>query len=938
MTAAMKPVTKTLHRMLAMIDGILFAPAQLRSRVLCSLSTKLPGALQHGNIADHAAPDQPDKQRESVTEKACQRGESMVDLEIAPRARCIRFSTPGAILMAMAMICIITTGFETSLVANELDDSQPAAAIELREGLAISSARARRATVDVDPIAAQVVAGKWAMPRSGDSVTFPGGQTKKWESVKAGADGWFSGGALRGGYLAMSFSAPEASVMMLEAAGHGMVYVDGEPRAGDLYSNGYVHLPVRVRKGQNVLLFQVGRGRLKAKLTKPTATAFFSTADVTIPDLIAGEPVQCEAAVLIVNATEASRDDLAITSCIDSGQETRSAVPALVPLSARKVAFELRGTSPSTGETAVIELKLEQKAPNGDRSAWKTLDSTRINLRVRQSGQTFTRTFRSSIDGSLQYYSVVPALPGPAQGRPGIILTLHGAGVEGIGQAQCYSRKPGTYVIAPTNRRPYGFDWEDWGRLDAIEVLEHAQRTFQTDPQQTYLTGHSMGGHGTWHLGVTFPDRFAAIAPSAGWISMWSYAGAKRTTSASPIDELMARALGPSDTLALSRNLARLGVYILHGDADDNVPVGQARQMRHALGEFHPDFAYHEQPGAGHWWGNPCVDWPPLIAFLADHKIPAPDQVRKIDFITASPAVSSRAHWLSIDSQLKALLPSTVHIELEPEHRRFRGTTENVARLALDLRRALPNAKDAGPIQIEIDGQKLSPFSSGATPADGDRSIWLVRTGGTWSFSHSPPPSSRKGPARQGPFKEAFRNRFILVYATKGTPAENAWSLARARFDAEVFWYRGNGSVDIVSDARFLEPAREHEFRNRNVILYGHAENNAAWPVLLGASPIQVSRGKVKLGARTVSGDDLACLFVRPRPGTDQASVAVVSGSGLTGLRFTERLSYFTSGVAYPDCTVFKVPASNESSPAPIAAGYFGADWDVESGEFAWAL
>ena len=265
------------------------------------------------------------------------------------------------------------------------------------------------------------------------------------------------------------------------------------------------------------------------------------------------------------------------------------------------------------------------------------------------------------------------------------------------------------FVVAPTNRRPYGFDWEDWGRLDAIEVLELAQRTLETDPQQTYLTGHSMGGHGTWHLGVTYPDRFAAIAPSAGWISMWSYAGARRTAPASPIERIDEPALGSSDTLALSQNLTRLGVYILHGDADDNVPVGQARRMRQALGEFHPDFAYHEQPGAGHWWGNACVDWPPLIAFLSDHRIPAVDQVRKIDFITASPAVSSRAHWLAIESQIKALLPSKVHLELNPERRRFSGTTENVSRLALDIGRALPDAKVTGPILIELDGQALPP-------------------------------------------------------------------------------------------------------------------------------------------------------------------------------------------------------------------------------------
>ena len=205
------------------------------------------------------------------------------------------------------------------------------------------------------------------------------------------------------------------------------------------------------------------------------------------------------------------------------------------------------------------------------------------------------------------------------------------------------SRKPGLYVVAPTNRRPYGFDWEDWGRQDAIEVLDLAQKVLDTDREHTYLTGHSMGGHGTWHLGVTFPDRFAAIAPSAGWISMWSYAGARRADSSSLVEELMGRAMGASDTLALSQNLSGLGVYILHGDADDNVPVGQARQMRKLLGEFHPDFAYHEQPGAGHWWGNECVDWPPLVEFLTAHKIPKSSEVRRIDFVTASPAVSSRA-------------------------------------------------------------------------------------------------------------------------------------------------------------------------------------------------------------------------------------------------------------------------------------------------------
>src|SRR5262249_27782755 len=153
------------------------------------------------------------------------------------------------------------------------------------------------------------------------------------------------------------------------------------------------------------------------------------------------------------------------------------------------------------------------------------LDTVTLKLRVRQPGQSHKRTFVSDIDGSVQYCAVQPArppapVPGPALA---LVLTLHGAGVEAIGQADAYAGKTWAHIVAPTTRRPFGFDWEDWGRLDALEVLEVARASLKTDPRRTYLTGHSMGGHGTWHVGVTFPDRFAAIAPSAGWVSFASY-------------------------------------------------------------------------------------------------------------------------------------------------------------------------------------------------------------------------------------------------------------------------------------------------------------------------------------------------------------------------------------------------------------------------------
>jgi poly(3-hydroxybutyrate) depolymerase len=816
--------------------------------------------------------------------------------------------------------------------------SAAGAAIEIREGLALEVPnRDRRAIIGVDPVAAQLVAGTWTMPRAGDVVTFAPSQTRRWQLVKAGNDGSFSRGAIDG-YMASTINSDNHRVMILEASGHAMAYVNSEPRAGDVYETGYVKIPVRLRKGPSVLLFQASG--LKARLTVPAASALLNTGDLTAPDLIAGEPTNAVAAVVVVNATESWRDDLAIVTVIPDGPETRTPVPPLAPLSIRKVVFEIKGPPPPSNETCATQLRLQTQSRAQPTDTWQTLDTASISLRVRKDGQTHKRTFRSAIDGSVQYYAVVPALrdaPETGRDRPGLVLTLHGAAVEAIGQAEAYAPKAGLQIVAPTNRRPYGFDWEDWGRLDAIEVLDLAQNVLKTDPRRTYLTGHSMGGHGTWHLGVNFPDRFAAIAPSAGWISMWSYAGARRVESPRPLEALLARASAPSDTLGLARNLSAVGVYVLHGDADDNVPVSQARRMRQVLGEFHPDFAYHEQTGAGHWWGNACVDWPPLFAFLDRRTLPAPGDVRRVDFITASPGVSHRVHWVSIEAQSKSFTPSAVHIAFEPERRRFCGTTENVARLVIDVGQVLHDGKDQAPITIELDGQTVTALAPPlVATAIGDRRVHLVRSADTWAAAPAPAPLSRKGPHRMGPFKEAFRNRFVFIVGTKGTEEENAVMLARARFDSENFWYRGNGSVDILIDNVFIDSTRAEEFRERNVVLYGHAGSNAAWAPLLADSPVQVERGRVRIGKRTISGDNLACLFLRPRPGSETATVGVVAGSGVAGMKLTTRLPYFTSGVAYPDCLLLDARSLNEGPAGFLAAGYFGPDWDVESGEFAW--
>ena len=810
-------------------------------------------------------------------------------------------------------------------------DKQPAGDLLPQDALAIPAVgRYGRSAVHLDALEGQIVAGQYSTPQAGDKLKSPNGE-RTWQAVKFDKDGRLKSKELAGGYVLVPFPSETERAMILEASGHLMVYVNGEPRTGDPYSTGYVRLPIRLKKGDNELIFQhAGRGPLQVRLKPATKSVELETSDLLLPDWHVGVRQATWGAIIVRNNSPQPLTDLALEASWGKGQPvTTRLVQPLPPFSQRKVGFLLPPAEPDqAGDTEV------QIALNGQPklNLPRLVDLVTVKLRVRNPGQTYKETFISNIDGSVQYYAVNPARPlRPGGPRPALFLSLHGASVEAIGQADAYSGKTWGHLVAPTNRRPFGFDWEDWGRLDALEVLNLAQRQLGTDPQRTYLTGHSMGGHGTWHVGATYPDRFAAIGPSAGWVAFWTYGAKGRPEADTPIKKLLQRSTNPSDTLGLSKNYAQHGVYVLHGDADDNVPVGQARLMKDRLTAFHKNFLYHEQPKAGHWWdaspepGSDCVDWAPMFDFFARQIIPSNESLRQVNFTTANPGISAWSHWVGILAQQQHGQFSSVDVRYDPGLRRFVGSTANVSLLAFDLGHVRPGE----PLKVELDGTTIDKI---AWPQPQPR-LWLVRKDKQWEVTTAPAKSS-KGPHRYGPFRDAFRNRMVFVFGTKGTAAENAWAFARARYDAETFWYRGNGSVDVLSDVEFLElAAREPD---RNVIIYGNAETNAAWATLLKDSPVQVRRGGVTIGDKKLPGDDAACFFLRPRPGSEVASVGVVAGSGLVGMKLTDRVSYFVSGVGMPDCLVLGPEMLTEGPAGVRAAGYFGTDWTVESGEFVW--
>ena len=122
-------------------------------------------------------------------------------------------------------------------------------------------------------------------------------------------------------------------------------------------------------------------------------------------------------------------------------------------------------------------------------------------------------------------------------------------------------------------------------------------------------------------------------------------------------------------------------------------------------------------------------------------------------------------------------------------------------------------------------------------------------------------------------------------------------------------------------------------------MLYGNKDTNAAWSTLFrDDAQITLGNGVLKIGERSLDGAGMGCLYVSPRRDMPNQSylVAVVGGTDVKGMRLCDRLPYFVSGVAYPDLTVFNADVLTEGLRGVQVAGYFGNDWSVENGDFAW--
>ena len=149
---------------------------------------------------------------------------------------------------------------------------------------------------------------------------------------------------------------------------------------------------------------------------------------------------------------------------------------------------------------------------------------------------------------------------GDAAKRWPLILFLHGAGERGSnvwlvtkhGVPKVDTQQSGFPFIVVAPQCPKG---KIWSNDQILALLDAVETQYAVDTRRVYLTGISMGGFGTWSLGLSHPERFAAIAPICG--------GGDLIT---PL-------------LADKSELVRLSMWAFHGAKDPTVPLAESERM-----------------------------------------------------------------------------------------------------------------------------------------------------------------------------------------------------------------------------------------------------------------------------------------------------------------------------------------------------------------------
>eukprot|EP01112_Ceratiomyxa_fruticulosa_P022069 TRINITY_DN7980_c1_g1_i1.p1 TRINITY_DN7980_c1_g1~~TRINITY_DN7980_c1_g1_i1.p1 ORF type:complete len:875 (+),score=198.67 TRINITY_DN7980_c1_g1_i1:181-2805(+) len=821
-----------------------------------------------------------------------------------------------------------------------------------------------------DPL--EAFGGIFNIPRGG-ILTYPtdlvfGGRAA-WQSIQADSsgsvtiqynssyvdwdliEGWAGeAGSMFQGWGLADFSIAQDTQIVLFCAGVSVYYLDNIILRGDSYGVGYMWNSLSVSAGNHTLRVKFSGGEEAGwQCVVQDNTGFLASnsplfpfsSDVILPDIVDGQFSAPYGSIAVMNQGSQLVTDAVVEAVVLNPTNltiTVSTLPTTFgPSQTRPLAFNLKVNYPEcqSGDKVEVVFVVFSKSYAG-----LTANNVTVTLTCKKFlTDPYCYTFLD-FDGSVQYSMArAPVYPCTQPNGCPILFTLHGAGVEASSNAwtYAYSQQNYSYTLFPTNRRAYGFDWQNSGFFNALNALlsftsllpgvpASNKTAYAANQYRVIYAGHSMGGHGCWTFSSHYPDRALAFAPAAGWISMETYLPYFIRVGDSWIDpyvkQIMMASISDWNDDFYTPNMVGVPLLIRMGSDDDNVPPFHLKRMARLVQELSHNAStaiaqVSEIPGQGHWF-NGVVDDAIMQAFFNQHILNnLPPLPQTFVVTTMNPGTSEGRGGVKI---LQFTIPyRAARIKVTQNGNQWVLKTENVRRFGFDSFDGLLT-----PSNIIIDG---TPFTTSLLPTVNYCNLnnnfqWAVcNDNGEWE-------QTERGPKTYGPMINVIINPLVIVWGTKDdNPALEAVRNNIATFLANTFYFQERYSIPIMPDYLFDPTILE----TSNVIIIGGPETNFVAAKLEPEFPNGLSfvGQNVSIGGRVFDTPKTGVLFDF-QCGGNLSLCAVMEGTDLPGLLKAANLFPVSSSVTVPDFVVAGPEWGYAGAGGLLAAGFWDNFWSYD--------
>jgi hypothetical protein len=514
------------------------------------------------------------------------------------------------------------------------------------------------------------------------------------------------------------------------------------------------------------------------------------------------------------------------------------------------------------------------------------------------------RAYISPVDGSVQPYGLI--IPESYSGRPGRLdLVLHGRGAT-LNEVSFIAAHDGSqpvpagqdYITVEVfGRTNNAYRWA--GESDVFEALASVRRRYNIDPHRIVLRGFSMGGAGTWHIGLHYPGMWAATEAGAGFTETVKYA---KQNDLTPYQQSM---LHIYDAVDYSLNAFDTPTVGYGGEIDPQLQ-GSTNIREELIRE-----GFHFEPAQYRFTGTDIralfligpntphrfhPDSKNVSDAFIDKALETADQSpARLRFVTYTTRYD-RCYWLTVEGLEKTYERAAIDATRAADGKLFTVSTKNVSAL-----------KFAGSGAFVIDGQRVA--SDSADPE-------FEKKDGKWKLAGYQA-GLRKTHGLQGPIDDAFTGPFLCV-----RPTGDVWNPAAQEYSRKTLdrlttdfakWMRGDPRV---KDDRDVSPSDIGSF---NLILFGDPGSNGLIAKIAAKLPIRWTKTEITINGQKFSASDHIPALIYPNPLNPKRYVVLNSGH-----TFGEKEFRGTNALLFPRLGDYAVVGIDGSI---AISGLFGENW-----------